>query len=85
MNPPAAYTLPCMAWRDWLNDVGIQGAMARFVHSRWLTRALACRDRYPRIPTRRVVDGGWTELRRTPEGRLFAENWWASTLAQVDD
>ncbi|MBM4108168.1 MAG: hypothetical protein FJ255_05075 [Phycisphaerae bacterium] len=74
-----------MAWRDWLNDDGIQGAIARWAHSQWLTRALAGERGYPRIPTRRVADGGWSEFMSTPEGRRFAENWWASTLAQVDD
>jgi hypothetical protein len=74
-----------MVWSDWFSDAGIQGAWARFVHSRWLTRALAGERVYPRIPTRPVPDGGWSHLTRTPEGRLLAENWWASTLAQVDD
>lgn len=74
-----------MSWRDLLSDVGIQGAWARFVHSRWLTRALATGREYPRIPVRLVSEGGWSDLARTPEGRAFAEHWWADALARVDD
>lgn len=74
-----------MMWSEWLGDAGIQGAWARFVHSRWLTRALADGRTYPRIPLRLVSEGGWSHLMHTREGRKFAENWWAEALAQVDD
>lgn len=74
-----------MSLSDWLHDPGIQGAFARFIHSRWLTRAIAGGKPYPRIPVRRVDAGGWDELMRTPEGRQSAERWWSSALASVDE
>ena len=43
----------------------------------WLTWALAHGDDLPRIPTRRVDRGGFSELVRRPMGRVLAAHWWS--------
>ncbi|MBX3363736.1 MAG: hypothetical protein KF866_03125 [Phycisphaeraceae bacterium] len=60
------------------------GRAARAAHSVWLTRAFGERREYPRIPARRVDDGGFSELLATAEGRRVVEWWWEHALAQVD-
>ena len=51
-------------------------------HSRWLTSAVRRGLTMTRIPTRRVDEGGFESLMTTPEGRAFAEDWWAETLGR---
>lgn len=67
---------------SWLES----GERARLLHGRWLTRALrkpaAC---VPRIPLRRVSEGGFSALMRTAEGRAWAELWWCSTWTRLED
>lgn len=57
-------------------------AHARALHSRWLTRALrqGGGKGVPRIPTRRVSEGGYGPLVATVEGREWADQWWSDTL-----
>lgn len=59
---------------------------ARRLHSAWLTRAIRRGGGrgLPRIPARRVSDGGYGPLVATTEGREWAEAWWADALA-LDD
>ena len=52
-------------------------------HSRWLTRAMASGQRFPRIPTAEVSRGGFSPMMSNPNGRLAAEWWWLTTLEQV--
>lgn len=61
---------------DWI----ARGEAMRRVHSAWLTRALQRGSRPPRIPTRKVEDGGWKTLMDTPEGRAWAQDFWDETL-----
>jgi hypothetical protein len=61
------------------------GAIARALHSRWLTRAVEGRREYPRIPLRRADQGGFDRMMSTPEGRERAERWWNIALERVDD
>jgi hypothetical protein len=55
--------------------------MRRF-HSAWLTRAIRHGGGagIPRIPARRVSEGGYSPLMGTVEGREWAEAWWNETL-----
>ena len=53
--------------------------MVRY-HEQWLSAALVKGRRIPRIPTRRVEEGGYAMLLATPGGRVQAEHWWMSTL-----
>ena len=48
----------------------------------WLTWALRQKN-MPRIPTRRVSAGGFSDLVRRPMGRLIATHWWARTMDAV--
>jgi hypothetical protein len=61
-------------------------------HSRWLTRMLSLEfweklrgGGMPRIPVRKVSEGGFARLMSTPAGRYRAERWWERTLEQLDD
>ncbi|MDX2116531.1 MAG: hypothetical protein SFZ24_13050 [Planctomycetota bacterium] len=55
------------------------------LHGRWLTRALqAPAGRLPRIPTRRMSEGGFGPMMRTVEGRDYAEFWWETALLRLD-
>jgi hypothetical protein len=49
-------------------------------HSEWLSSAFKRGMRPAQIPTRKVSDGGWTALMRTPEGRAWAEEFWQGAL-----
>jgi hypothetical protein len=62
------------------------GAKARLLHGTWLTRALhKPAGRLPRIPLRRVSEGGFTALMRTVEGRAWAELWWSSAWTRLEE
>jgi hypothetical protein len=61
------------------------GEVARRVHSLWLTRAFESGRVYPRIPTRRVEDGGFDRMMATEHGRARAERWWELALARMED
>lgn len=57
----------------------------RRAHERWLTRALKSGRSYPRIPVRRVDEGGFSSLMEHPAGRLMARAWWEAALEHVPD
>jgi hypothetical protein len=63
-----------------LSNLADHAAEMRRRHSAWLTRAMRRPSRYPRIPTRRVSDGGFSAVVATPTGREWADQWWAETL-----
>ena len=56
-------------------------------HSAWLTRMLGRRRTrgIPRIPVRKVSEGGFSKLMSTPNGRFRAERWWERTLQSLED
>jgi len=58
----------------------------RFIaqHARWLTRAIRSGREYPRIPCRRVADGGFARLMATRDGRKIAQGWWYRALEELD-
>ncbi len=56
------------------------GEKARRLHSAWLTRALVDPGRFPRIPARKVSEGGFSMLMKSQRGRAWAEGWWGDTL-----
>ena len=49
----------------------------------WLNWAIKQRSGVPRIPTRRVSEGGYGELVRRPLGRLMATHWWARAIEKI--
>ncbi|MCC6428934.1 MAG: hypothetical protein IT435_19200 [Phycisphaerales bacterium] len=61
-----------------------RGEVARRVHSAWLSDALASGRAYPRIPLRRVDEGGFSVLMGTSYGSQLSEAWWVMTLDQVN-
>jgi hypothetical protein len=67
--------------REWWLE---RGAAARRRHEAWLAVALRKPGKYPRIPVRPVADGGFDPVLATPEGRVWAESWWGSTLENPD-
>jgi hypothetical protein len=60
-------------------------ALFRHVHEAWLTRAVSSGKPYPRIPVRRVDEGGFDPLLARPGGRQRADRWWTAALDRVDD
>jgi hypothetical protein len=58
----------------------------RMIHetSAFLTWALTSGVRLPRIPRRRVDDGGFAEMMRLPAARAAVNYWWSRTLDAVD-
>jgi hypothetical protein len=38
----------------------------------------------PRIPRRRVDQGGFSELMRRPLARIMATHWWQRALERID-
>ena len=67
------------------NRIGVSPAtkLVRY-HQRWLSRMLKSRRQPPRIPVRRVTEGGFAFLAARPEGRLLAETWWEQALDRVE-
>jgi hypothetical protein len=57
----------------------------RRVHEAWLTRAVRSGRTYPRIPLKRVDQGGFDGMVKTPRGRAMADRWWMTALERVDD
>lgn len=66
-------------------DYEARGAWMRRLHSSWLTRAMRRGSRVPRIPTRRVSEGGFDAVLSTPEGREWAEEFWSAALGECDE
>lgn len=52
-------------------------------HARWLTAALRGRKTAPRIPTRRVDEGGFARLMSTERGREVASQWWYDAIERT--
>jgi hypothetical protein len=52
-------------------------------HARWLSWALRHRPHLPRIPVRKVSEGGFARLMATHRGREFAAEWWEDALDRV--
>ena len=74
-----------MIWTFWRAGDRVEaGELARREHSRWLTRALRSGRAYPRIPVRRVDDGGYGFLARRTDGPARAQRWWSRALDRVD-
>jgi hypothetical protein len=51
-------------------------------HSAFLTWALR-QQRTPRIPRRRVADGGFDRHMRRPEARAAVRHWWQWVLRRL--
>ncbi len=62
--------------RDW-EDVAER---MRRAHSEWLTAALRRGAKAPRIPVRRVSEGGWDSMMATEEGRAWAAEFWQGAI-----
>jgi len=75
-----------MAWRFFRGrDLRTTAERMRDQHSAWLTVAVMTGKVYPRIPTRRVAQGGFDAMRMRPGGAARAEAWWRGALGRVDD
>ncbi len=73
-----------MRWSFFGRDRFVEaGRLARAVHSHWLSEAMARPMDVPRIPTRRVSDGGFSAMLGRPGGRERAEKWWDLALDRV--
>ena len=71
-----------MLWRS--SEGTPRATLFRRIHERWLTRALTTRIPYPRIPIRRVDDGGFNSIRSSTRSRARADLWWTLALERVD-
>jgi len=75
-----------MLWRPFnRDDLTSKAAAFRRTHERWLSLALAGRGTMPRIPVRRVDEGGFDDLLSRPRGREIARRWWQMAFARIDD
>lgn len=72
---------PAFSWRKRRSMLSTGQRMA-MEHSAWLTRVLGSRHQPPRIPVRKVSEGGFAAMMATPSGRFRAERWWERTLAR---
>ncbi len=52
--------------------------------SAWLTWALDTNMPAPRIPTRRVDEGGFAVLQRLPGARVVFARWWADAINNLE-
>ncbi len=52
--------------------------------SAFLEWALSDGQGLPRIPRRRVDEGGFTMMMRRPLGRIIAAHWWRRALERID-
>jgi hypothetical protein len=75
-----------MLWRFFSGDDLTSKAHAfRRTHERWLSRALRSQTPMPRIPLRRVDEGGFDDLLARPRGREVASRWWRMAFARIED
>lgn len=51
--------------------------------SRFLSWALASQEDVPRIPCRRVDQGGFSQILRKPGARAAAAHWWYRALDRI--
>jgi len=49
-------------------------------HEQWLSATLRSGRQMPRIPTRKVAEGGFAHLLARSGGREKAANWWEAAL-----
>lgn len=74
-----------MGFRDRRQRILTASEQARRVHSAWLTRALSGEmAELPRIPARRVEQGGFNALLFTAAGRRWAAEWWRRVLERLE-
>lgn len=52
--------------------------------SAWLTWALRTDANLPRIPARKVSEGGFSALLGLPTARVAFDHWWGRALDAVD-
>lgn len=73
-----------MIW-DFLRKKSLEdaGELARRQHSQWLTDALETGKDVPRIPLRRVDQGGFSRHMERKTGPGRAEQWWRLALEQT--
>ncbi len=57
----------------------------RRTHSRFLSAAVLSADQFPRIPVRRVDQGGFATLMSRPRGRAAAAAWWNRAFEKLPD
>ena len=77
---------PVMLWRFFSrDDLSSKADAFRRTHERWLSRALHSPTSPPRIPIRRVDEGGFDSLLSRPRGQEVAARWWRMAFARVDD
>ncbi|MEZ6233941.1 MAG: hypothetical protein R3B68_07105 [Phycisphaerales bacterium] len=72
-----------MRWWFSKHDRMEAGRRARLIHSLWLTEAMARPYDVPRIPTRRVSEGGFASMASRPGGMARAERWWSLALERT--
>ena len=74
-----------MIWSGKLSQKELDaGARFRAVHSGFLTRALKFKIRYPRIPAKRVDQGGYSGLLKLPEHEKRSALWWGIAMERMD-
>jgi hypothetical protein len=52
-------------------------------HARWLSWAVRRGRHMPRIPVRKVSEGGFARLMTTRRGRQLAADWWEDALEKA--
>lgn len=65
-------------------DLVARAERMRRAHSEWLTGAFKRGASPPRIPLRKVSDGGWGSIMSTPEGQAWAREFWEQALEHPD-
>jgi len=74
-----------MIWSGKLSKKELDaGARFRAVHSSFLTRALKFGLRTPRIPAKRVDEGGYSGLLKMNEAEKRSTLWWAAAMSRMD-
>lgn len=72
-------------WRFWTKrDYLEAGELARRVHEEWLNRAMTGRKKYPEIPVRPEVTGGFAPMMSRDGGARLAEQWWEAAFNRMD-
>jgi len=64
-----------------IEDAGVK---ARRIHGDWLTKAIFGGGAMPRIPVRKISEGGYEHVRRTETGRAWADSWWSGAFRKTD-
>ena len=78
-----------MRWAFWRKrDWRTLGQRYAAEHSAWLTRAMKAHagspGAPPRIPVRKVSDGGFSGMMSRPGGAERASQWWGAAFDRVD-